>query len=92
MLVTGASQEAAPSFGRSLGRKELSMIEDAFNLSVRRFLKQVGITAQREIEAAVRQAIAQGNLAGNERLQATAIITVAKTDLRVTVKDEIQLE
>lgn len=68
------------------------MNEGAFNLSVRRFLKQVGITAQREIEAAVRQAIAQGNLAGSERLQATAIITVAKTDLRVTVKDEIQLE
>ncbi len=68
------------------------MIEDAFNLSVRRFLKQVGVTAQREIEAAVRQAIAQGTLAGNERLQATATITVSKTDLRVTVKDEIQLE
>ncbi len=68
------------------------MNEDAFNLSVRRFLKQVGITAQREIEAAVRQAIAQGNLAGNERLQGTAVITVAKTDLRVTVKDEIQLD
>lgn len=68
------------------------MNEDAFNLSVRRFLKQVGITAQREIEAAVRQAIAQGHLAGNERLEGTAIITVAKTDLRVTVKDEIQLE
>lgn len=68
------------------------MIEDTFDLSVRRFLKQVGITAQREIEAAVRQAVAQGTLAGNERLQATATITVAKTDLRVTVKDEIQLE
>lgn len=68
------------------------MTEDTFDLSVRRFLKQVGITAQREIEAAVRQAIAQGTLAGNERLQATATITVSKTDLRVTVKDEIQLE
>ena len=68
------------------------MIEDAFNLSVRRFLKQVGITAQREIEAAIRQAIAQGNLTGNEKLQATATITVAKTNLRVTIKDEIRLE
>ena len=67
------------------------MIDDTFNLSVRQFLKQVGITAQREIEAAIRQAIAQGNLTGNEKLQATAVITVAKTNLRLTVKDEIRL-
>jgi hypothetical protein len=68
------------------------MIDDTFNLSVRQFLKQVGITAQREIEAAIRQAIAQGNLTGNEKLQATAVITVAKTNLRLTVKDELRLE
>ena len=68
------------------------MNEDAFNMSVRKFLKQVGITGQREIEAAVRQSIANGNLAGNEKLRATAIITVGKTNLNVTVEDEIRLE
>ena len=68
------------------------MNEDAFNMSVRRFLKQVGITAQREMEAAIRQAIAQGNLTGNEKLQATATITVSRTSLKVVVKDEIRLE
>jgi hypothetical protein len=68
------------------------MNEDAFNMSVRRFLKQVGITAQRDIEAAVRLAIAQGNLTGNEKLQATATITVVKTNLKVIVKDELRLE
>lgn len=68
------------------------MNEDAFNMSVRRFLKQVGITAQRDIEAAVRLAIAQGNLTGNEKLQATATISVAKTNLKVIVKDELRLE
>ena len=68
------------------------MNEDAFNMSVRRFLKQVGITAQRDIEAAVRMAIAQGNLTGNEKLQATATITVAKTSVKVTIKDELRLE
>jgi len=73
-------------------RKERSMNEDAFNMSVRRFLKQVGITAQREMEAAIRQAIAQGNLTGNEKLQATATITVSRTSLKVVVKDEIRLE
>lgn len=68
------------------------MNEDAFNMSVRRFLKQVGITAQRDIEAAVRLAIAQGNLTGNEKLQATATISVAKINLKVIVKDELRLE
>jgi hypothetical protein len=55
-------------------------------------LKQIGITAQREIEAAILLAIAQGNVAGNEKLQATATITVAKTDLKVIVKDELRLK
>jgi hypothetical protein len=68
------------------------MNEDAFNMSVRRFLKQVGITAQRDIEAAVRLAIAQGNLTGNEKLQVTATISVVKTNLKVIVKDELRLE
>ena len=68
------------------------MNEDAFNMSVRKFLKQVGIPGQREIEVAVRQAITQGNLAGNERLRATATITVGKTGLNVTVEGEIRLE
>ena len=68
------------------------MNEDAFNMSVRKFLKQVGITGQREIEAAVRQAINQGKLTGNERLRAKATITVSTTNLNVTVEDEIRLE
>jgi len=68
------------------------MNEDAFNMSIRAFLKQVGITAQRNIEAAVRLAIAQGNLTGNEKLQATATITLAKTNMKVIVKDELRLE
>ena len=38
------------------------MNEDTFNMSVRKFLKQVGVTAQREIEQAVRQAAASGQL------------------------------
>jgi hypothetical protein len=68
------------------------MNEDAFNMSVRKFLKQVGITGQREIEAAVRQSIANGNLTGNENLRATATIMLGKTNLNVTVEDEIRLE
>ena len=46
------------------------MNEDVFNMSVRKFLKQVGITAQREIENAVREALSRGGLSGNAKLPA----------------------
>ena len=42
------------------------MNEDVFNTSIRKFLKTLGVTAQREIEKAVRQALAEGKLKGNE--------------------------
>ena len=46
------------------------MNEDVFNASLRRFLKKVGITSQREIEKAVRDAVASGKLKGNYKLPA----------------------
>ena len=42
------------------------MNEDALNTSVRKFLKQVGVTSQREIEKAVRDAVSAGRLKGDE--------------------------
>ena len=68
------------------------MNEDAFNMSVRRFLKQVGITAQREIESAVRDALAQRSLTGGEKLEAKATITLTRTKLNLVVNGEIELE
>jgi hypothetical protein len=50
--------------------------EDTFNMSVRRFLKKLGVNAQREIELAVREQLEAGELRGDERLEATATITV----------------
>jgi Family of unknown function (DUF6494) len=47
---------------------EAIMNEDIFNVSVRKFLKKVGITSQREIEQAVRKSLASGRLKGNEAL------------------------
>ncbi len=47
------------------------MNEDTFNLQIRKFLKKVGITSQREIEAAVRKAIESGDLSGSGKLHAT---------------------
>jgi len=67
------------------------MNEESFNHSVRKFLKKLGVTAQREIEKAVRQAIADGRLQGHEKLHAEGLITL-EIGLAVEVKDEIELE
>jgi ribosomal protein L1 len=52
------------------------MDEDAFNLSIRKFLKHFGVTAQREIESAVRRAIEQGKLRGDESIPVRATLLV----------------
>jgi hypothetical protein len=52
------------------------MNEDALNLSIRKFLKQFGITAQREIETAVRAALADGKLRGDESIPVRATLTL----------------
>ena len=58
------------------------MNEDALNVSVRKFLKKVGITSQREIEQAVRAAVSGGRLKGNEALPAKVTLTVEGMALR----------
>ena len=52
------------------------MDEDTFNMSVRKFLKTLGVTAQREIELGVREQLADGELTGDEKLEATATVRV----------------
>jgi hypothetical protein len=59
---------------------------------VRKFLKQVGVTAQREIENAVREAQSHGSLKGNAKLPARAVVTLAGTDLNLVVDGEIAIE
>ena len=68
------------------------MDEDIFNGSIRKFLKRLGVSAQREIEKAVRQALAEGKLKRNERFPATGTITLAGIGLSHEVKGEIELE
>ena len=67
------------------------MNEDAFNASLRKFLKKVGITSQREIEKAVRDAVAAGRLSGNEKLPARMVLTVGGISLSHEVTGEIEL-
>ena len=52
------------------------MDEDAFNMSVRKFLKKLGVTSQREIETAVREQLASGALKGDEELEVVATVSV----------------
>jgi hypothetical protein len=68
------------------------MNEDAFNLSVRKFLKKVGVTSQREIEQAVRASVSGGRLKGNETLPAKATLTIAGLSLSIEIEGALELE
>ena len=67
------------------------MNEDNFNMSVRKFLKTVGVTAQREIEKAVRQAQAEGKLKGAGLLKVTGRVTLAAVALDVVIDGELDV-
>jgi len=66
------------------------MNEEALNTSVRKFLKKLGVTAQREIETAIRDAVASGRLKGNEHLPAKAVVTLGGVDLKVEIDGDIE--
>jgi hypothetical protein len=74
-----------------LSPRSLAMNEDAFNASLRKFLKKVGITSQREIEKAVREAVASGKLKGTEKLPAKMTLSVAGVQLSYVVDGDIDL-
>jgi hypothetical protein len=67
------------------------MDEETFNLTVRKFLKEVGVTSQREIEKAVREAIAAGRLRGDEKLDAKMTLTVGALGLSHEIDGHIDL-
>jgi Family of unknown function (DUF6494) len=68
---------------------EASMNEDVFNMSVRKFLKKVGVTAQREIEQAVRAAAKNGNFKSGT-LPAKATFTIGGVNLTFDVDGEVE--
>jgi Family of unknown function (DUF6494) len=68
------------------------MNEDTFNMSLRKFLKKVGVTSQREIEEAIRAAISNGRLKGDENLPAKVKLSVGGVDLSVEIDGSIELE
>lgn len=68
------------------------MDEESFNLSIRKFLKMVGISSQREIEHAVSAAMNAGTIAGTESFPATMTLEVAGLKLNVVFQGEIHLQ
>ena len=67
------------------------MDEDRFNMSVRKFLKAVGVTSQREIESAVRQAVEAGRLRSGGKVKAKATLTVEAVGLKHEIEAENEL-
>ena len=68
------------------------MNEDKFNLEMRSFLKRVGITSQREIEKAVRDALENGTLKGNEQIAVKMTLEVKVPETTKTIEGTISLE
>ncbi|WP_119677877.1 DUF6494 family protein [Indioceanicola profundi] len=68
------------------------MNDDTFNMSLRKFLKQVGVTSQRAIEQAVQEGVATGQLKGNEVLKARVVLTLEGAGAPHVVEGDITLE
>jgi Family of unknown function (DUF6494) len=68
------------------------MNDETFNLSIRKFLKTVGVNSQREIEQAVAKAIAARTISGSEALPATMRLQIPGLQLDVNFDGEIRLE
>jgi hypothetical protein len=68
------------------------MDHETFNLSIRKFLKMVGVNSQREIEQAVFSALAAGQLKGDETLQARVTLEIPQLNLKVPFEGEVKLK
>ena len=67
------------------------MDEEVLNLSVRKFLKQVGVTSQREIEKVIREAVLNGDIDDNSICKVSMQLTVDVSDKPLIIDGEIHL-
>ena len=63
------------------------MDQEKFNLSMRKFLKQVGVTSQQQIEDTVRNS----DMTGKDKLKVKVVLTAEETGLNHTFEGEIDL-
>jgi Family of unknown function (DUF6494) len=82
----GGGNFAVPHQGRC------SMNEEALNLSIRKFLKIVGINSQREIEHAVAKALAAGSITGTESFPAKMRLEIAGLKVNVEFSGDVDLK
>src|SRR3954471_22781668 len=84
-----------PQDGRALSFAgkftEEAMNEDRLNMDIRKYLKVVGVTSQREIELAVRAALAKGTLVETSVLKPTMILCIPEIGLNHVIDGEIAL-
>ena len=67
------------------------MDEDRFNMEIRKYLKLVGVTSQREIELAARNALAAGRIAGDAKLAAKVTLSIPALGLEREIDGTIAL-
>ncbi len=67
------------------------MDEDVFNMELRKFLKKVGVTSQREIEQAVREGLEAGDLTDESTVKARMVLTLEGMDGEHVIEGEISL-
>lgn len=67
------------------------MNEDRFNISVRKFLKEVGVTSQREVEKAVREALSSGRLKDGGDVEVRMTLESAALGMRHVVTGRIDV-
>lgn len=65
--------------------------EEKFNLEIRKFLKVVGITSQREIEKAVRAAVESGALTAGDKVVAKVTLELPGLDVERVITEELDL-
>ena len=68
------------------------MNEETFNISIRKFLKLVGVSSQRDIEQAVAKATADGAIGGTETFPAKMTLEIPGLKVKVQFDGEIRLE
>ncbi|MEK6244103.1 MAG: DUF6494 family protein [Pseudomonadota bacterium] len=68
------------------------MDQETFNLSIRKFLKMVGVNSQREIEQAVHKGLEARQLTGEETLPAKVTLEIPALGMKVTFDGEIKLK
>jgi len=68
------------------------MDDEVFNISLRKFLKMVGVSSQREIEQSVAKALQDKAIAGTETFPATMTLEIPGLTLRITFHGEVKLQ